>query len=98
MRLSRVPLLARGTVSPSYRPTGGGDIYVLTLKTGALNRSRSAMVRTAGRVVEDGRWLYFSSTGRDIAGMNGTIARERRTPMPVKRGPIHGRVLRGAIA
>ena len=51
--------------------TGGGDIYVLTLKTGALKQITfdDGLERLDGWS-RDGRWLYFSSTGRDIAGMN----------------------------
>ena len=51
--------------------TGGGDIYVLSLASGALKQLTfdDALDRLDGWS-KDSRWLYFSSPGRDIAGMN----------------------------
>ncbi len=51
--------------------TGGGDIYVLALDSGTLRR----LTWDDGRQQldgwsRDGRWIYFSSTSHDIAGMN----------------------------
>ncbi len=66
--------------------TGGGDIYVLTLKTGALEQvTIDDGLERLDAWSRDGKWLYFSSTGRDIAGMND-LYRVRvggGTPMPV---------------
>ena len=66
--------------------TGNGDIYVLTFKTGALRR---LTFDDAPDVLDawsrDGRWICFSSTSHDIAGMNDIyrVAVEGGTPMPV---------------
>ena len=51
--------------------TGGGDIYVLTLASGALARLTfdDGLDRLDGWS-RDGAWIYFSSSSRDIAGMN----------------------------
>jgi Tol biopolymer transport system component len=66
--------------------TGNGDIYVLTLDTGELRR---VTFDDGGEQLDawsrDGEWLYFSSTARDISGMND-IFRVRATggtPMQV---------------
>ena len=66
--------------------TGNGDIFVLTLDTGELKR---VTFDDGGEQLDawsrDGVWLYFSSTARDIAGMND-IYRVRATggtPMQV---------------
>ncbi len=66
--------------------TGNGDIYVLTFRTGALRR----LTFDDGPDVldgwsRDGRWIYFSSTSRDIAGMNDIfrVPVDGGTPMPV---------------
>src|SRR5688572_23223328 len=66
--------------------TGGGDIYVLTLATGALARLTfdDGLDRLDGWS-RDGAWIYFSSSSRDIAGMHD-IFRVRATggtPMAV---------------
>ncbi len=66
--------------------TGGGDIYVLTLATGALARVTfdDGLDRLDGWS-RDGAWIYFSSSSRDIAGMHD-IFRVRAaggTPMAV---------------
>jgi hypothetical protein len=66
--------------------TGGGDIYVLQLATGALKR----ITFDDGREQldawsRDGKWLYFSSTAQDVAGSNDIfrVSAEGGTPMPV---------------
>jgi len=51
--------------------TGGGDIYVLTFSTGALARlTWDDGLEMLDGWSRDGQWIYFSSTGRDIASMN----------------------------
>ena len=51
--------------------TGSGDIYVLALDTGDLRRiTFDDAFDQLDAWSRDGRWLYFSSTSRDIAGMN----------------------------
>ncbi len=66
--------------------TGGGDIYVLALKGGALTRVTmdDGLERIDGWS-RDGKWLYFSSTSRDIAAMNDIyrVRPEGGTPMAV---------------
>ena len=67
---------------PSYAPdgkqlafvsdrTGGGDIYVLSMATGALTQVTfdDGLDRLDGWS-RDGKWIYFSSSSRDISGMN----------------------------
>ena len=66
--------------------TGGGDIYILTLATGALARVTfdDGLDRLDGWS-RDGAWIYFSSSSRDVAGMHD-IFRVRAaggTPMAV---------------
>jgi len=50
---------------------GNNDIYLLTIDTGDLKRMTfdDASEQLDG-FSRDGRWIYFSSTSRDIAGMN----------------------------
>lgn len=66
--------------------TGNGDIYVLDLGAGSLRRltfdDGTDLVDGWSR---DGRWLYFSSSSRDIAGMNDVyrVASDGGTPMAV---------------
>jgi len=66
--------------------TGNGDIYVLTLATGVLAQLTydSGLDRLDGWS-RDGEWVYFSSTGRDIAGMNDLfrVRAAGGTPMAV---------------
>ena len=51
--------------------TGNGDIYLLTLATGDLKRLTfdDGLDQLDGWS-RDGRWIYFSSTSRDIGGLN----------------------------
>lgn len=66
--------------------TGGGDIYVLTLATGALRRLTSD---DGAEVLEgwsrDSAWVYFASSSRDIAAMNDVyrVPLAGGTPMAV---------------
>jgi tricorn protease len=66
--------------------TGNGDIYILSFRTGEVRR----LTFDDGPDVldgwsRDGRWIYFSSTSRDIAGMNDVfrVAATGGTPMAV---------------
>src|SRR5262245_18914773 len=66
--------------------TGNGDIYLLTFETGELKRltfdDASEQLDAWSR---DGRFIYCSSTSRDIAGMNDLfrVKAEGGTPMQV---------------
>lgn len=66
--------------------TGNGDIYLLTLETGAIKRltydDGSEVLNAWSR---DGKMIYFQSTSRDISGMNDIyrVATTGGTPMPV---------------
>ena len=66
--------------------TGGGDIYILTLSTGALTRLThdDAADRLDGWS-RDGTWIYFSSNSQDISGMNDLfrVSAGGGTPMAV---------------
>ncbi len=66
--------------------TGNGDIYVLELATGDLRRvtwddGLDQLDAWSG----DGKWLYFSSSSRDVAGMQDVwrVRAEGGTPMQV---------------
>ena len=66
--------------------TGNGDIYLLTLETGAIKRltyDDGAEVLNAWS--RDGKMVYFQSTSRDIAGMNDIyrVSITGGTPMAV---------------
>jgi len=51
--------------------TGGGDIYILTLGNGALRRlTFDDGLEQLDAWSGDSRWIYFSSSSHDIAGMN----------------------------
>lgn len=66
--------------------TGGGDVYVLSFESGEVRRitfdDGNDQLDAWSR---DGRWLYFSTVGRDVAGMNDVfrVSAEGGTPMPV---------------
>jgi Tol biopolymer transport system component len=66
--------------------TGNGDIYVLDFDTSAVRRITfdDANDQLDGWS-RDGRWLYFSTSARDIAAMNDVyrVSAEGGTPMPV---------------
>jgi len=66
--------------------TGNGDIYLLTLATGDLKRLTfdDGLDQLDGWS-RDGRWIYFSSTSRDIGGLNDLyrVSVSGGTPMPV---------------
>ena len=66
--------------------TGNGDIYVLTLDTGDLRRltfddSNDQLDAWSA----DGHWIYFTSSSRDISGMNDIfrVSIDGGTPMQV---------------
>lgn len=66
--------------------TGGGDVYLLTLATGDLKRLTfdDGLDQLDGWS-RDGRWIYFSSTSRDIGGLNDLyrVSANGGTPMTV---------------
>jgi Tol biopolymer transport system component/C-terminal processing protease CtpA/Prc len=66
--------------------TGNGDIYVLTLATGALKRITFDDAADALDAWSwDGSWLYFSSSAQEIAGMQDIyrVSADGGVPMPV---------------
>src|SRR6266513_1545386 len=66
--------------------TGNGDVYVLTFDTGDLKRMTfddgNDQLDAWSR---DGRWIYFTSSSRDISGMNDLfrVGVDGGTPMAV---------------
>ena len=66
--------------------TGNGDIYLLTLDSGDLKRLTfdDALDQLDGWS-RDGRWIYFSSTSRDVGGLNDIfrVSTAGGTPMQV---------------
>src|ERR1051325_1790413 len=66
--------------------TGNGDIYLLTFATGDLKRLTfdDGLDQLDGWS-RDGRWIYFSSTSRDIGGLNDLyrVSPNGGTPMTV---------------
>jgi tricorn protease len=66
--------------------TGNGDIYLLTFATGELKRLTfdDALDQLDGWS-RDGRWIYFSSTSRDIGNLNDLfrVSVNGGTPMQV---------------
>jgi tricorn protease len=68
--------------------TGGGDIYILTLASGALQRlTFSDTPSNLDGWSRDGEWIYFTSNVTDVAGQ-GDILRVRATggtPLEVSR-------------
>jgi Tol biopolymer transport system component/C-terminal processing protease CtpA/Prc len=67
--------------------TGGGDIYVLALATGDVRRvTFDDGLEQLDGWSRDGAWLYFSSSGHDLAnGINDIyrVSADGGTPMPV---------------
>ncbi len=66
--------------------TGAGDIYVLNLETSDLRRATfDDATDQLDAWSRDGNWLYYSSTSKDIAGMNDIfrVAATGGTPMAV---------------
>ncbi len=66
--------------------TGNGDLYVLTLASGELKRlTHDDGLDQFDGWSRDGAWLYFSSTSRDIGGLNDVfrISAAGGTPMQV---------------
>src|SRR6185503_2234580 len=66
--------------------TGNGDIYVLSLATGDLRRlTFDDVAETLDGWSRDGKYVYLSTTSRDIAGMNDVlrVRADGGTPMPV---------------
>jgi tricorn protease len=66
--------------------TGNGDIYVLAFESGDLKRLTFDDVNDQlDGWSRDGRWIYFTSSSRDISGMNDLfrVSIEGGTPMQV---------------
>jgi Tol biopolymer transport system component len=66
--------------------TGNGDIYIITLATGDLRRiTFDDGYDSLDSWSRDGKWLYFSSTSRDIGGLNDLfrVSPAGGTPMQV---------------
>jgi len=66
--------------------TGAGDIYILTFATGDLRRlTFDDLPDQLDSWSPDGKWVYFSTSSREIAGMNDVyrVGAEGGTPMPV---------------
>jgi tricorn protease len=66
--------------------TGNGDVYILSLQTGELRRlTFDDGTEMLDGWSKDGRWIYFSSTSHDVAGMNDIyrVAASGGTPMAV---------------
>lgn len=68
--------------------TGAGDIYVLTLATGQLQRiTFSDAPDNLDAWSRDGKWLYFTSAANDVAGQGDIfrVASTGGTPLEVSR-------------
>src|ERR1041384_155083 len=66
--------------------TGGGDIYILRFDSGELQRlTFDDGLEQLDGWSRDGRWIYFSSTSHDVAGMNDLyrVSVDGGTPMQV---------------
>ena len=65
---------------------GNPEIYLLTIDTGEIHRlTFDDATEQLDAWSRDGRWLYYSSSSRDIGGMNDVyrISVDGGTPMPV---------------
>ena len=68
--------------------TGNGDVYLLNLVSGALKRiTFDDVAEVLDGWSRDGKYLYFSSTAQDVAGMSDIykVSAEGGTPMPVSQ-------------
>jgi tricorn protease len=66
--------------------TGGGDVYILNLETSDLQRlTFDDALDQLDAWSRDGNWIYYSSTSKDIAGMNDIfrVSAAGGTPMQV---------------
>src|SRR6185369_12845316 len=66
--------------------TGGGDIYVLSLDSGDIRRlTFDDGTEQLDAWSRDGHWIYFTSSSRDISGMNDLfrVSVDGGTPMQV---------------
>jgi Tol biopolymer transport system component/C-terminal processing protease CtpA/Prc len=66
--------------------TGGGDIYILDVASGSLRQlTFDDGLERLDAWSRDGAWIHFSSTSRDIAGMNDLfrVRVDGGTPMTV---------------
>jgi tricorn protease len=66
--------------------TGGGDIYIVDLANGLLRHlTFDDGLERLDAWSRDGRWIHFSSTSRDIAGMNDLfrVRADGGTPMQI---------------
>lgn len=66
--------------------TGGGDIYILTFASGELRRlTFDDGLDLLDGWSRDGRWIYFSSTAKDIGGVNDVyrVSSAGGTPMAI---------------
>ena len=66
--------------------TGNGDLYMLHLASGALQRiTFDDAVEQLDAWSRDGKYLYFSSTAQDVAGMNDIfrVSADGGTPVAV---------------
>ncbi|MCX6631812.1 MAG: S41 family peptidase [Candidatus Solibacter sp.] len=64
--------------------TGNGDLYVLNLSTGALQRiTFDDAAEQLDAWSRDGKYLYFSSSAQEVAGMNDIFRINAEGGMPV---------------
>jgi Tol biopolymer transport system component/C-terminal processing protease CtpA/Prc len=66
--------------------TGNGDLYVLTLASGDLLRvTYGDQLDQLDAWSADGRWLYFTTSAYEVAGVNDVyrVSADGGTPMPV---------------